>query len=186
MPRALTAGQLSALTAKVLRPAIFFEGNFDSGDLLLWTGQGPVTVGGKTYQGAGNFLQVSSFEQSLAMEANGITVTLSGIPSDLVSLLIAEPVQGRPIKLSLGLFTEAGVLIDGLMPFFTGTADVPGLEDGAETCTATLTGEGNFVDLMRSYGRRYEDADQQAVYPGDLGFQYVTTIQDKDVKWGSS
>jgi hypothetical protein len=186
MPRALTAAQVAALSAGVLRPALFVEGLFDSGTIRLWSGMGPIMIDGVQWTGAGHVLAISGFEEGMALEANGISITLSGMPGDLVSLVISEPLQNRRMNIYMAMFDDSGLMIGPLIKLFCGRADVPSIEDSAETCTITITVENRLRDLMRARGRRYEDADQQSVYPGDLGFQYVTSIQDKKIKWGSS
>ena len=58
-----------------------------------------------------------------------------------------------------------------------------GIEVG-EKATITLTGESRLIDFFRPRISRYTDAEQQALYPGDLGLQYVNDLQEASVPWG--
>ena len=40
------------------------------------------------------------------------------------------------------------------------------------------------IDLNRSRVRRYTNEDQQIDYPTDVGFEYVQSLQDFEIKWG--
>lgn len=103
--RSVSLGFAAAVEADVVAPAILVEGLFDSGAVRLWSGIGELTWNGHTWTGAGNLLAIGTIAEKGSVEAIGTTVTLSGIPSELVSLALAEPYQGRLVKIYLALFT---------------------------------------------------------------------------------
>jgi hypothetical protein len=186
MARDLTTAMSNAVTAPVVAAVMLFKGEYDSGDVCLWTGYGDVTFGGDTYQGVGDFGGVDNVEESMDIRANGITVTLSGIPSSLVAIALAEPYQSRPATLFLAALNLAsGALIADPYPW-AGRMDVMSVEDGADTATISLTIENNLIELTRSKERRYTHEDQQIDFPGDLGLEYVAGIQEKPLNWGVS
>jgi len=43
MSRNLSAGMITEVTASQLKPAILVKAEFDSGDVLLWSGVGQIT-----------------------------------------------------------------------------------------------------------------------------------------------
>jgi hypothetical protein len=118
--------------------------------------------------------------------ANGTKATLSGIPSDLVALAMAEPYQGRVVRVYLALLDAAGAIISDPDPLFTGRADVMDITDDGPTATINLSVESRLIDMQRARARRYEHEDQQIDHPGDKFFEYVTQIQDKQIKWGGT
>jgi hypothetical protein len=61
---------------------------------------------------------------------------------------------------------------------------VPEITDNATTCTLTLSYESRLIDLTIARNWRYISESQQVLHPGDRGFDYVTTIQDKQITWG--
>jgi len=186
MSRTISPAVLAELSAGVVRPAIFFESAFPSGVLRLWSGLGPITWAGQTWTGAGTLLAVSPIEETTDVVAGGTTVTLSGVPTDLVSLVIADAQQGAPGRLWIGMLSAGGAVIADPVAWFTGRLDVPTISDGANTCTITVTYESRLIDLGRARQWRWTDESQKALYPGDRGLEYVTTIQDRQIVWGRS
>ena len=184
MPRQLSAGFAAAVKSGVVQPALMIEGLFDGGALRLWSGVGDLSWNGATWTGAGRLLAIDAVEESAGIVANGAKATLSGIPSDLVALALAEPYQGRVVRVYLALIDASGAIIADPDPLFTGRADVMAITDDGATATIDLSVESRLIDLQRARARRYEHEDQQIDYPGDKFFEYVTTIQDKQVKWG--
>jgi len=58
--------------------------------------------------------------------------------------------------------------------------------DGPETSTIELLVENKLIDLERARIARYTSGYQKSVYPGDLGLDFVESLQDKDIVWGRS
>lgn len=185
MPRSVTSGFASAVAAGTVYPAILVEGNFDSGPLRLWSGIGNLTWNTYTWTGAGTLLGVETISEKGTVEALGTTVSLTGIPSSIISLALAEPYQGRLIRIYQALLDATGAVISDPDERFTGRADVMSISDDAATCTISMTVESRLIDLQRPRWRRYTNEDQQIDYPGDRGFEFVASIQDKPIKWGS-
>lgn len=184
MSRGLSGPFLAALSSGVLRPALFFKGTFGDGDLRLWSGLGAITALGEVYAGAGTLLGLSSIDETQDVVATGASVSLSGVPSDLVNAALDEVRQGATGRLYLGLLDEDGQLVDDPALLFEGRVDVPEIADDVDTCTITLSYESRLIDLTRAREWRYTDESQKALFPGDRGFEFVTTIQDKEVVWG--
>lgn len=184
MSRGLSGPFLAALSSEVLRPAIFFKASFATGDLRLWSGLGEITALSEAYAGAGALLGLSSIDETQDVVASGASVSLSGIPSELVSAALDEVEQGRVGSLYLGLLDDTGQLVDDPVLLFQGRVDVPEIADDIDTCTITISYESRLIDLTRAQEWRYTDESQKALFAGDRGFEYVTTIQDKEVVWG--
>ena len=184
MSREMTTALSEALDAGDLRPAIFFEGAFPSGMVRIWTGSGPLDWDGKSWTGVGVLLGLGALEETSDVVAAGTTVSLSGVPLDLVQMAIEEARQGLPGRIWLGLLTEDGSIIANPVQAFSGRLDVPEIKDDADTCTITISYESRLIDLTVARSWRYTHESQQVLYPGDLGFEYVTAIQDREITWG--
>ncbi len=184
MSRNLPVNFLAALNSTVLRPALFFKGTFGDGDLRLWSGLGAITALGEEYVGAGTLLGISTIDETGDVVASGTSLSLSGVPSELVSAALDEVRQGLPGRIYLGLMNEVGALVDDPVLLFAGRIDVPEIADDEQTCTITISYESRLIDLTRAREWRYTDESQKALYPGDRGFEYVTGIQDKEIVWG--
>jgi hypothetical protein len=93
MSRDVTVAFATALADQSLRPVIFFEGQFASGWVRLWSGLGEITWNGKAWSGAGTLLGLGSIEETGEVVAGGTAISLSGVPLDLVQMAIAEARQ---------------------------------------------------------------------------------------------
>jgi hypothetical protein len=157
---------------------------FDSpNELYFWNGLGELSLDGNTYTGAGTLLQLSEVRESSDIAAYGATLTLSGIPSNLVSLALSEPYQARKVAVKFGVDVSG---VKSAVTVFTGEMDQMNISFGAESATISLDVESRLVDLGRPRIRRYTDADQQSRYAGDLAFEFVTRLQSENLSWRPS
>ena len=188
---------------------IFFaiELFFDTSTLRFWSGLGEVEIAGNTYVGSGSLIQISSVDESLDISAKGATLTLSGLPSDLLALALAEPYQGRKCRIYFGIrdnapsflqqedgdyvLTESEAFID-LQPeaapvmaeIFTGYIDQMNIDEGPETSTIAVYVESRLIDLQRPRELRYTSESQKSRFPNDRGFDFVEDLQAKKFQWG--
>lgn len=185
MTRDMTAAYEAAIQDQNLRPCLFFEGDFPSGSVYLWTGIGDVDWDGKTWTGAGNLIGLSDISETTDIVAAGISVRVSGVPVSLVSLVINDAQQGLPGKVYVGLLDENRAVIADPVQAFVGRLDVPTITDGAETCEITISYESRLIDLQKPREFRYTHESQRLFDPTDKGFEYITSLQDKEIPWGA-
>ncbi len=180
MSRDIAGVIATALGDEVVEPFFAVDLEFDSGTLRLWTGVGSREINGNEYIGAGNFLQISEMQETAEIQAAGATLTLSGIPTELLSIALSEPYQQRPARIYFGL---VGAEAD-MAEVFTARMDQMTIEEGPESSIIQLSIENVLVDLERPRVLRYTNNDQQSRFPGDRGFEFVETIQNREVFWG--
>lgn len=204
MSRELAPLVKEELSSPILEPFFTVELDFDAGPLYMWTGYGNLTIGDKTYLGAGQVLNISSVSETTEMEAKGATITVSGIPSSFLSLALQEPYQGRECRIFFAIvvnekllqengglmLTEAGDIIiteaSGikLTEIFSGELDQMNIEENADTSVISVTAENVLIKLDRPVVRRFTNEDQKSRFPDDKGLEYVAGLQDKDILWG--
>ena len=207
MTRELSLATLQNINSDVVKPFFAIELRFDGDNILrLWTGAGNLTLqDGTEWFGTGTLLNVSSIEETAEMAVRGATLTLSGIPSEVLSLALSEPYQGRVCNIYFGTFSEAGNILQqdgayillqdgskinlqtgdaGFNEIFSGYMDQMGIDDGPDTCTIELSVENKLIDLERARVARYTSGYQKSVYPNDLGLDFVESLQDKKLSWG--
>lgn len=185
MARSLTAGMVTEVTAASLQPILLVKLAFDSADLNLWTGIGDLSFGGDTYTGAGDLLTFSRIEESDDLKAVGLTGTLSGIPSSLIAIALAEDYMGRAVTVWFGALDSAGALVTSPFKVFAGLIDTMPVEDGGETATIQVTAENRLARLEESRARRYTPEDQAIDYPDDKGLDFVVALNDgREIVWG--
>lgn len=183
MSRDLTPAMESVSTASVVRPFLLFAAYFDSGTFRAWNGIGDLSWNGETWNGTGNLLSISPVSESEEVRALGAQFNLSGIPSELISVALSEPYQGRVVEIYLGAFDASGVIVTDPCKLFSGRLDVMEVSPGVPTATILVSAENRLIDLERPRVRRYTNEDQQNDYPGDKGMEYVASLQEKQVIW---
>lgn len=148
--------------------------------IYLWTGIGQIEIDGITYTGSGNLLAISDISETSDISAQGVTLSLSGIPSSLLALALSVPYTGRLCKIKFGLMASPIVTTT----LFIGYMDQMNIVDGADTANITLMVESKLIDLDRPRTQRYTSENQKARFAGDLAFDFVSDLQDKPLSWG--
>ena len=192
----------------------------DSGTVSVWNGYGTLTYNaiqygvvnynGVQYTGVGSLIGIGQVEETSELSARGATVSLSGIPSTMLSLALQEKYQGRKATISFGVFvggqasgwainnsvwTDSGAWSDAqywndysvsIMNLFNGYIDQMNISESSGNCTITVTIESKLIDLERPREFRFNSASQKSLYPGDLGLDFVESLQGKQFNWGRS
>lgn len=186
MARGITNALKTATEAKVVYPIALVSLAFPSGTLRFWTGYGELVWDGQTWYGAGDLGEVSEIEEAVEVAAKGSTLRLNGIPTDIGAASLTENYQGRAAIMYLGSMDASGALVADPYPILSGRMDQIEKQDGGKTATLSLTVENRLVDLYRNRERRLTHEDQQTDYPGDKGFEFVNSLQNKQLLWGNS
>jgi|TARA_Y100000310_G_scaffold194059_1_gene194039 hypothetical protein len=189
MVRSLHSDFNTAIQASSVHPAFLVKINTSGGDVLAWTGVGDIVYDSDTYVGVGTAIGISQIQEKTDLTASGVTFTLSGIPSALVSTALGQVQHGRACQLFLVLLnTTTGALIDNPYELFNGFTDVTIVTEQESTCTIGIQAENRLVDLERPRIRRYTDEDQKSdtANASDVGFEFVQGLQDKVITFGSS
>lgn len=184
MSRDITAGVSSAISDTQVRPALLWYGEFTSGNAYLWTGLGNLSWNSITWSGAGTLLGISNIEESSEIKASGINVTLSGVPSSLISLALGDVRQGYECAVYMAFFDTNNAIISDPVLVFEGRLDTASIVEDGETSTVSITYESRLIDLQRAREIRYTDEEQQRLFTGDVGLQYVASLQDSQITWG--
>lgn len=181
MSRTVPSSILTALSQSEVQPFYAVEFDFDSLPVRFWTGYGDRTIESNTYTGTGNLLSIGGLEEVADMSAKSATLTLSGVPSELVALALTEPYQNRQCRILFGVVNSSDIV-----EVFSGYMDKMTIEDSGDASTITLTVESKWVKLDRPNIRRYTSESQKSRYSTDTFFDWVSDLQDKEIVWGRS
>lgn len=208
MSRTLPSSLQSELTKEVVYPFFAVELYFQSETVRLWTGYGELEYppqSGNFYLGAGTLLNISSVEETTEIEAKGANITMSGIPSGILSLALSEPYQGRLCRILFGMTASNASIISqssqelitqnlfelavqnvdiNLVEIFSGELDQMNITEEGTTCTISVTAENVLIRLERPTVRRLTDQDQKSRFPTDRGLEFIASLQDKEIFWG--
>ena len=206
MSRDLSSNTIENISQDVVYPFFAIELRFDGDNVLrLWTGQGTLVLeDGTNWIGTGNLLDISAIEETSELAVKGATLTLSGVPSEVLSLALSEPYQGRVCNIYFGTLSQGSLLQEsssyillqdgsrieletgekGFNEIFSGYMDQMNIEESGETSTIQLLVENKLVDLERARVARFTSGYQKSIYAGDLGLDFVEDLQDKQIPWG--
>jgi len=163
---------------------IAVKAEFDTDDVLLWSGTDDLTIASETYSGAGSLLSISSVEEGLEMQSNGVVITISGMDTTVLNLALTESYQNRFITIYLGYLMGGTNEVAGTLTLFKGRMTTLAIGDTPEGSTITISAENRLIDLDRPSNFRYTKESQNFLHSGDTGFNRVTSLQDKEIAWG--
>jgi len=168
--------------------ALFFavKAEFDTDDILVWSGIDDLVIGSDTYTGAGTLLSVSNSEDNLELKSNGLVVALSGMDTTVVNYALTENYQNRPITIFMGYVMGGTNEVAGTLTLFKGRMTSLVINDTPEGSTVTIDAENRLVDLDRPSNLRYTKESQNFLHSGDTGFNRVASLQDKQINWGKT
>tara|TARA_B110000114_G_scaffold176579_1_gene207389 strand:- start:97 stop:699 length:603 start_codon:yes stop_codon:yes gene_type:complete len=184
MSRVLSNAMKEMAAAKVVRPIFLVHMVFDSSELNIWSGVGDLSFDSVTYTGLGDLLSISEIKETSDISATGINVSLSGVKTSLIAIAKDQDYQGRELTVRLGAFNESGSLIADPVIIFSGFMDTMTIAEAGTYSSITIAVENKLVAFERAKVRRYTAEDQKIEHPADKGFEFVTSIVQKEIFWG--
>ena len=188
MARSITTAFNNALKSQIVTPIIATELEFSDGTLRFWNGYGNITMtaGGssKTFTGLGDFLGISPISESSTLQMSGVTLSMSGIKSSLISTALSAQYTNRNGAIYLGMYDTSRNVIADVYTIFKGKMDVLNISEQGNTATITLNIESRLISFDLPIDRKYTLEDQQVDFPNDVGFEFIPDLQDKEITWG--
>jgi hypothetical protein len=186
MSRGLNATNVTAATAAHVRPIVFLELQFDSGTLRLHNAVGSMTWGGNTWLGIGALGEIAPHEESDDPSPYRISYRLNGLNSTILQEALAEEVFERLAIRYDGFIGADGALVADPDETRRDFMDTMEIIRGDEMDSVMLNCESELVRDSQAPGGMFTDEDQQALYSGDTGFQYLAQIVAgaDGVRWG--
>lgn len=173
---------IDALESRVFRPLFLVEIDFDT-PLRFSSAYVNINVQGVDYFGGGNFGSITSAKENSDLEPNQVEITLAGISDASLAAVGSSNYINRDVRIKVAMLDEQGQVInDETMNYFIGKTDEVKYKYG-KTSFITIIAIDRLADWSRPRVERNMNADQQARYPGDKGFEFVGQIADKKIIW---
>lgn len=185
MSRGLTGAQAAAAAAPHRQILPLIELYFKSGTLMLALGPWDYTSLSGTYIHTGPLAYIKPASESVQSQ-EGLEIGMSGLDVEAVQLATTEPYRGRIARLLKGYLdpgTNEG--IGEPVPWFIGRMVSMSITEDNTTASIAIIAEHFEIELTRAAPIRLSDADQQRLFPGDLGCQYAAVTAQKTVIWPS-
>jgi hypothetical protein len=187
MSRSLTAAVETGSQQPNVTAILLAKLDFSSGMLYVTNMPYNVTPAwdGNTYVGGGNLVGVDPVSESADQQAHELKYRLAGIPPEYLSIALTEHYQGRDAFLYWALMDADHKVVSDPVLLFKGRMDSMEIVLGQQG-VITLTAQSRLADWSRARVRRYNDADQQAEYPGDKFFEYQEQMVSVELLWGAA
>jgi hypothetical protein len=140
----------------------------------------PVEWNGHTWQPVG--LQIEPVTHSAGAEVDNLAFSLPGVQPDQLALALVEPVEGRAVRVYDALVDPAtGEVADAVLAW-SGTLNVPGLQDGPQA-VVSWTAEHRALQALRPKPSRYTNDEQQRLFSGDTCLDYDPATDAAPEPW---
>lgn len=183
--RGIDSPTAAALAAPHVITCLLAELYLDGGTQYLTSAPHDVDWGGHTYSTLGGLASVEAIKET-ATEAQGLTFTLAAVNEAAIAGAF-EHVQGRKVILRLAVVdtstTPPTLRVDANV--WTGYLDVLTIEDQASQPVIRCTAEHAMLAWRTPTGQLYSHAEQQAIDPADLFFEYAADLADATIVWPS-
>jgi len=149
----------------------------------VWSGVGPIVIGGDTYQGMGEMLNLPDVEQLINGTADRVDFSVSGVDAGTLRLALddRDTVDGAAVYILSQQLDEFNQLIGSPEYEWEGIADVVSVdsqsdESGNRTRTITLSVGAGDTGRSRSDLTFFTDADQRKRSLTDAFFSHIGGI----------
>jgi len=178
----LTVAQVAALQSRQVKRRVFvwcdavgLDG-FTPASAGFWDDVGNITIGGRTYFGSGNLIQVATLSAKSDMTIPGLTIMLSAIETEGVALVRGYQLAQRPISVSIGIYDMAtDTVLAPLILRFIGVVD--GIEiqtpESGGTSSITLSCESVARALTIKRTETRSPSSLNVRNPGDAFYDYT-------------
>lgn len=182
--RDIPAEIITALESGNFRPLFMVEIEFDT-PLYFSSAFGERTVASISYFGAGNLGNITSAKENSDLDPNQVEITLAGISDASLTAVGTSNYLNRDVRIKVAMLDDNGaVLGNTTFNYFIGKTDEVKYNYGKNS-SITITARDRLADWSRPRIERNMNADQQARYPGDKGFEFVGQVADKRIVWPS-
>lgn len=115
-------------------------------------------------------------------EVTALQFSLPGVSAEQIAIALTAAVEGKVVQVFDVLVDPAtGVVADAVLAW-SGTFNVPGLDDGT-TATVVVTAEHRGLAALRPKPSRYTHDEQQRRYPGDTSLDIDPATDAGPVVW---
>lgn len=184
MSRGLAAANVLAAQQRHVRPIVFLEFQFDSGTLRFHNAVGTYTWGGNSWLGVGALGEIPPYEESDDPTPYRTSYALNGLNAAILSEALEEEVFERLAIRYDGFIGDDGQLVADPDETRRDLMDTMEILRGDGMESVIVHCENERARDTQAPGGLFSDEDQQSLYAGDTGFQYLAQMIDSQVHWG--
>jgi hypothetical protein len=187
----LGATALAALNSSARGGQWLVELDFVSGTVYFTTAAVPIVYGGNTYAAYGSVLSIASVSESEDVSNDKYAISFWASQAMVAATLASvESYRGRLARLYWQVTDANAIPVDAPTHRFTGRMEParivhePATKDRPARSRVEVSLSRSGVNRSRNYqGLRLTSAQQQSLFPGDRGLEYIPTLIEKPTQW---
>lgn len=183
MSRDLSTTIKNALAASYVEVCYLVSLDFIDQTIDVTTWRGDVAYNDKLYGANGYLTDVNSIQHQADTKAAGVTLTFSGAPTALIETFLSTPYHSTRCEILTCLIADE-VVLNYPFTMFQGFLDTCQFEDDGKQAVIKANFEPKTRNLNKTLGFRYSPESQKALYPTDMGFEFVAALADFKGWWG--
>ena len=157
--------------------------NFASGTFYANSTAQSIVYDSNTYLGVGKIGAISEVEENTDVSAHQINLTLTGLDTTLMSESLNQNYRNRSAIIMVAFLDSSDAVVGEPVTIFSGIMDSVQVTVG-ETCTISLKVISRLQDWERTRFGRYTNEEQQELFAGDKGFEFLNQTIEKTIYWG--
>ena len=186
MTRPLPAAMATHLEDEDINWAVFLDLDLTGDRTRMWSGSGTINVLGVDWLGIGEFGSIAGVGEPTDLTEQTIQVALNMVPEDSIKDLIAVFADnnqvGQAWTLHIAVFDE-DLTLEGVHTMNKGFINKVTFMDSSAFAAIQLELASDMTLLSRKHFRNMNNPQQQLLFPGDLGLEYVNDLDD-ELMWG--
>jgi hypothetical protein len=182
--KSLPANVLSAVSARTLPMTLLIEMQLTE-PLYVTLANTDIDYGGKLWRGCGTAASVDPISDTTG-DRQGVKFTLSSVPNDVLAIALAEPMQGKRVKVHVAIGDPETYQIIRVEQLFSGSLEQPQTQEGDRLGQVVVAAESRAETFGRPKPLRYIDSDQQRRYPGDTCMRFIVSQSQHQDVWPSA
>ena len=180
----MVPGFEQSLSQSGLRTGYLLSIKYPQGTVRFTDYAHDITHDGFTYLSVAGLVRVGDFTETDDLQISELVLELDAIQSAIVSLILTYDHINREVILSRVILGPEGVII-GVLILFDGLTSGASILDAAPggSPIVQIKASSHFGDLDQKRGRFTNEESQNATFPGDEGFEFVTELAEP-ILWG--
>ena len=148
------------------------------------------TIDGQVYSPMGGLLAVGVQQRDLSVTSASTSVTLSGIGSDNIFMVLEKKIKGSKLEITRGFYDDNQVLTSvakrytGIITSYNITEERVDIND---TFTVTVNASSYKLVLQnKTSGRRTNPISWQQFYPADTSMKWISSLSGRTFDFGQT
>ena len=186
MTRSLTTAVKNQLATNDIRPVHLINIGFTT-PVNITDCSFPLTssISGSsvTYSASDFILDISSFDEQTDVTKGTINITLSGVDTTYIAVVLNENVINDSVTIYRGILNNSNQVIADPIILYKGTIDGFDINENNNQSLVNLKVVSHWADFEKKSGRKTNNTSQQRFFSADVGFDYASEMV-QDIKWG--